>query len=138
MKLETIDFKALFKGYEFPFSLEKGENGWYSLGFPFLYTDHDGIELFVKKREDGYFLISDDKWTLGVHSCFDKRYIEVVKRMIKTADYVRYNENTDEISAKVTEDTFAIALLEVVSIVIAVNYAITALRGLHVIKDDDE
>lgn len=133
-----IDFKALFKDYEFPFTVEKGKNGWYALGLPFLYTDNDGIEIYVQECPDGTILLTDDGWTLGVHSCFDKRNIEVVKRIIGFSDYCRYDEKTDEIAAESTTECFAAALLEMVSVIIATNYAVVALRGMKVTKNADQ
>ena len=132
-----IDFKALFKDYEFPFTVRKGENEWYSLSLPFLYTDNDGIEIYVTEYPDGTIRLTDDGWTLGVHSCFDKRNIEVVKRIVNCNDYSWYNEETDEIAAEATRECFAAALLELVSVIIAVNYAVTALHGMKVTKDDN-
>ena len=132
-----IYFKALFKDYEFPFTVRKGENEWYSLSLPFLYTDNDGIEIYVREHPDGTIILTDDGWTLGVHGCFDRRNIEVVKKIIGFSDYCRYEEKTDEMAAEATEECFAVALLELVSVIIAANYAVTALRGMKVTKDDN-
>lgn len=133
-----IDFKALFKDYEFPFTVEKGENGWYALGLPFLYTDNDGIEIYVIKHPDGTIRLTDDGWTLGVHSCFNKQNIDVVKRIVGFSDYCRYDEKKNEIGAEATEECFAVALLEMVSVIIASNYAVTALWGMKVTKNADQ
>ena len=130
-----IDFKAMFKDFEFPFIVEEGNDDYYCLGLPFLYTDNDCIEVYVKKYPNGIFNMSDDGWTLGVHSCFNRRNIEVVKRIVNYTDHCRYDEETDEISATVTEREFAVALLEMASVMIAANYAVTALRGMRVTKD---
>lgn len=119
-----IDFKALFKDYELPFTVGKSEGEWYFLSLPFLYTDNDGIEIYVQECPDGTILLTDGGWTLGVHSCFDKRNIEVVKRIIGFSDYCRYDEKTDEIAAESTTECFAAALLEMVSVIIAANYAV--------------
>lgn len=140
-----IDFEAMLKYYAcshqsifIPLSLAECENGWYSLGFPFLYTDNDGIEIYVQKCPDGTILMTDDGWTLGVHSCFDRRNIEVVKRIVNHNDYSRYDEETDAITATATEECFAPALLELISVIIATNYAAMALHGMKVMKNADQ
>ena len=133
-----IDFKALFKDYELPFAVSKGEDGWYSLSLPFLYTDNDGIEIYVREHPDGTIILTDDGWTLGVHSCFDKRNIEVVKRIVNHNDYSQYDEETDAITATATEECFVPALLELISVIIATNYAVKALHGMKVTKNADQ
>ena len=133
-----IDFKAMLKDYEFPFHVDRGENDWYCLGLPFLYTDNDGIEIYVQECPDGTILLTDDSWTLGVHSCFDRRNIEVVKRIVNHNDYSKYDEETDAITATATKECFAAALLELISVIIATNYAVTALRGMKVTKNADQ
>ena len=133
-----IDFKSMLKDYEFPFHVDQGENDWYCLGLPFLYTDNDGIEIYVQEYPDGTILLTDDGWTLGVHSCFDRRNIEVVRGIVKYADYCEYDEKEDEITATATRECFAAALFELVSVIIATNYAVTALRGMKVIKNADQ
>ena len=133
-----IDFKAMFKDFEFPFTIEEGKDDYYCLGLPLFYTDGDGVEIYVKKCPNGIFTMSDDGWTLGVHSCFDRQNIEVVKRIADHRDYSRYDEKTDEIIATATEECFAAALLELVSVIIAANYAVAALRGMKVTKNADQ
>ena len=133
-----IDFKAMFKDFEFPFTVEEGKDDYYCLGLPLFYTDGDGVEIYVKKCPNGTFTMSDDGWTLGVHSCFDRRNIEVVKRIINHTDFTRYDEESDEISATSTERDFAVALLEMASVMVAANYAVTALRGMKVTKNADQ
>ena len=133
-----IDFEAMFKDYELPFAVSKVEDEWYSLSLPFLYTDNDGIEIYVQECPNGTILLTDDGWTLGVHSCFDRRNIEVVKRIVNHNDYSRYDDKADAITATATEECFAVALLEMVSVIIASNYAVTALHGMKVTKNADQ
>ena len=71
-----------------------------------------------------------------MHSCFDRRNIEVVKRIVNHDDCSRYDEETDAITA--TEECFSAALLELISVIIATNYAVTALHGMKVTKNADQ
>ena len=132
MSAETIDFKAFFEEYEFPFHVERGEKGWYCLGLPFLHCDNDGVEIYVRRNPDGTLFLTEEGWTLGVHCCFDKRHLDVLKCIIAMGESVEYNDNTDEISATATDDTFAYTLLQMVSVILAVDFTAHAFMKWHV------
>ena len=116
LKEVSVDFKSMFNEIEFPFSVRKCDKGWYSLGFPFLYTDNDGIEIYAQLCPDGTFLLTDDGWTIDIHSGGDKRNIDIVKRIVNHLDYTKYNEVNDEITATATKECFAAAVLEMISV----------------------
>ena len=119
-------FKAFFKDWEYPFTVTRGAKGWYCLTVPLLYCDHDLIEVFVHKNEDGTFDMTDDGETFGVH-CYagEGTRKDLLERIVK--DSVKYDEG--EITATATEETFQEKLMEMVSTIIAVDYTAHALRG---------
>jgi hypothetical protein len=131
---EMIDFKAFFEDYEFPFHVDRCENGWYCLSIPLFHSDGDGVEIYVRKNPDGTFFMSEDGWTLGVHCCFDKRHIDILKCIIAMGDGVKYIEKHDEIAATATEENFAYTLWQMVSVILAVDVTAHALAKWHVME----
>ena len=129
-----IDFKAFFEEYEFPFRVDRCENGWYCLSLPFLHCDNDGVEIYVRQNSDGTFFLTEDGWTLGVHCLFDRRHLDLLRWIIKMGDGVTYNDQHDEISATATEETFAYTLLQMVSVILAVDFTAHALAKWHVME----
>lgn len=123
-----IDYKAFFKDWEFPFTVQEAELGWTHLGFPLLYADHDCIGVYVRyDKAKKVFTISDTGDTLGIHCCFDKRHIDLLQKIVLS---LRVGLIDDEIFVTATEADFDVRLMELITAIIAVDTTAHALQSL--------
>ncbi len=101
-----------------PLPIVPCKNDWYCVSLPFLYSDSDYVEIYIRKSKDGSFTMADSGDTMAVH-CYGapKKCLGELSR----SQNVTFDEETKELSITATDKNFMIRLLELASIILAID-----------------